>query len=234
MNENPSSLNPINTALPTNVLSVSPLPGEIGVIQPTANRPPCRGPGVQLAACIKQVYVAGELKKPILVEGPPGCGKTELAKAFAFALDTAVKRLQCYPGSEEEKAIGRFDTALQKIFLETQSESLGTDWDATRHRLHTLDFFVQGPLMRALQYEEKPCVLLIDEADKEGEEFEAMLLEVLSDWQISVPKLGTVKPKTIPLSWLTPNEVRRIGDPLRRRCAYFRPSIRPRDAKPRS
>ena len=171
---------------------------------------------------ISQVYVAGELRKPVLVEGPPGCGKTELAKALAFTLDTSVERLQCYPGIDEEKAIGRFDSALQKMFLETQSDDLGTDWDAIRRRLHTLDFFVQGPLMRALQYEEKPCVLLVDEVDKVGEEFEAILLEVLSEWQISVPKLGTVKAKTIPFVVLTSNEVRRIGDPLRRRCAYFR------------
>src|ERR1700690_3785518 len=131
------------------------------------------------------------MQKPIIVEGPPGCGKTALAQAVASAANTVIDRLQCYEGINKEKAIGKFDTALQKLFLEMQADRLQKDWDTIRTSLPTLDFFVQGPLLRSLLHE-KPCVLLIDEVDKVDEGFEALLLEILSEWQITVPKLGTI------------------------------------------
>lgn len=171
---------------------------------------------------LEVVYLAARMHKPLLIEGPPGCGKTELAYAVATAANTVVERLQCYEGISEEKAIGRFDEALQKLFLETQKESLGRDWTSIRTRLHSLDFFAEGPLLRALRPRSKPCVLLIDELDKVNQAFEALLLEVLSAWQITVPKLGTIKAGSIPFVVLTSNEERRIGDPLRRRCLYLR------------
>jgi MoxR-like ATPase len=170
---------------------------------------------------LQVVFLAARMQKPVIVEGPPGCGKTALAQAVAAAAGTVIERLQCYDGINEEKAIGKFDTALQKLFLETQADRLQKDWEAIRGNLHTLDFFVQGPLLRSLLYE-KPCVLLIDEVDKVDEGFEALLLEILSEWQISVPKLGTIRHRTIPFVILTSNEVRRLGDPLRRRSFYLR------------
>ena len=171
---------------------------------------------------LQVVYLAARLQKPLLVEGPPGCGKTELARAVALAGETVVVRLQCYEGINEDKAIGKFDAALQKLFLETQGDQLGSEWESIRDQLHTLDFFVQGPLLRALLHEPRPCVLLIDEVDKVDEAFEAMLLEILSEWQISIPKLGTVRRRTIPFVILTSNESRRLGHPLRRRSFYLR------------
>jgi MoxR-like ATPase len=171
---------------------------------------------------LEVVYLAARLQKPLLVEGPPGCGKTELAYAVAAAAGTIVERLQCYVGITEEKVIGKFDESLQKLFLETQASSLDRDWTQIRQRLHSLDFFSEGPLLRALRYESRPCVLLIDELDKVDQEIEALLLEVLSAFQVTVPKLGTIRATTVPFVVLSSNEERRLSDPLRRRCFYLR------------
>jgi len=176
---------------------------------------------------LSAIYLAARMCRPVLIEGPPGCGKTELAYAVARSTETRVERLQCYVGINEEEAIGKFDEALQRLFLDARTGISG-DWEAIRRELHGLEFFTKGPLLRALLYEDKPCVLLVDEIDKVDQEFEALLLEVLSDWQLSIPKLGTVSAKTIPFVVLTSNEERQIGHPLRRRSFYIRfghPSI---------
>jgi MoxR-like ATPase len=170
---------------------------------------------------ITTVFLASRLKKALLLEGPAGSGKTQIAYAVAQAAGTTVERLQCYEGVNEEKAIGKFDEPLQRLCADLKAKCAGVDWESLQIELHGRQFFIAGPLLTALEYE-KPCVLLIDELDKVDQAFEAMLLELLSEWRLSIPKLGTIPAKSIPFVVLTSNEERRIGDPLRRRSLYLR------------
>jgi MoxR-like ATPase len=169
---------------------------------------------------IQVVFLAAKLKKPLLLEGPAGSGKTQLALSVAAAAGTHVERLQCYRGVSEDKAIGRFDEGLQRLYMEF-SKGEHESWQTVHASLKGRDFFRPGPLMRALECE-RPCVLLIDELDKVDDGFEAMLLEILSAWQLSIPEFGTVEARSIPFVVLTSNEERRLGDPIRRRSLYVR------------
>jgi len=168
------------------------------------------------------VFLAAKLHKPLLLEGPAGSGKTQLAVSVAQAAGTHIERLQCYRGVTEDKAIGRFDESLQRLYMEfSKGNGESGSWRELQANLKGRDFFRPGPLMRALECE-KPCVLLIDELDKVDEGFEALLLEILSAWQLSIPEFGTVEAKSIPFVVLTSNEERRLGDPIRRRSLYVR------------
>jgi len=170
----------------------------------------------------RTVFLAAKLQKPLLLEGPAGSGKTQLAVSVAQAAGTHIERLQCYRGVTEDKAIGRFDESLQRLYMEcSKGNGESRSWRELQANLKGRDFFRPGPLMRALECE-KPCVLLIDELDKVDEGFEALLLEILSAWQLSIPEFGTVEAKSIPFVVLTSNEERRLGDPIRRRSLYVR------------
>jgi MoxR-like ATPase len=169
---------------------------------------------------ITVIFLAAKLQKPIILEGPPGAGKTQLPISIAQAGGTHVERLQCYEGITDKQAIGEFDHGLQRLYMEFSKEQ-GLSWHEIVQTLKGRDFFRPGPLMRALECE-SPCVLVIDELDKVSEAVEGMLLEPLSAYQISIGEIGTIKARSIPLVIITSNEQRHLGDPIRRRCVYLR------------
>ena len=162
--------------------------------------------------------VALALGRPLLIEGAAGVGKTEVAKVMASALDRDLVRLQCYEGLDESKAL--YEWNYQKQLLAIQVSMGNTDSDSLTKSLFSDEYLLERPLLQSIR-SEKPVVLLIDEIDKADEEFEAFLLELLSEMQVSIPEVGTVKAKSVPFVVLTSNRARPLSEALRRRCAYL-------------
>ena len=163
-------------------------------------------------------YLAGALEKPLLVEGPAGVGKTELAKAVARATEAGLVRLQCYEGLDEARAL--YEWNYKKQLLRIQSSSGDESWDETHDDIFTDEFLLTRPLLTAIRREEQ-TVLLVDEVDKTDVEVEGLLLEVLSDFQVTIPELGTVSAVRRPLVVLTSNATRELSEALKRRCLYL-------------
>ena len=164
------------------------------------------------------LFVALQLGRPLLIEGAAGVGKTEIAKVMAAALDRDLVRLQCYEGLDESKAL--YEWNYQKQLLSIQVNMGKQDSDALTKSLFSNDYLLERPLLQSIR-SEKPVVLLIDEIDKADEEFEAFLLELLSEMQVTIPEVGTVKAQSIPFVVLTSNRARPLSEALRRRCAYL-------------
>jgi len=164
-------------------------------------------------------YLAARLGKPVLVEGPAGVGKTELAKALARYLGRSLVRLQCYEGLDEAKALYEWNYRKQLLRIQAESSD-AAGWDSVQDDIFGPEFLLARPLMQAIASEE-PVVLLIDEIDKTDQEFEAMLLELLSDFQITIPELGRIEARTHPVVLLTSNNSRELTEALKRRCLYL-------------
>ncbi|CAJ1496015.1 MoxR family ATPase [[Mycobacterium] kokjensenii] len=164
------------------------------------------------------VFLADRLGKPLLVEGPAGVGKTELARAVATATGSGLVRLQCYEGVDEARALYEWNHAKQ--ILRIQSGSNGGDWDATKMDVFAEEFLLSRPLLTAIRRTD-PTVLLIDETDKADIEIEGLLLEVLSDFAVTVPELGTITATRTPFTVLTSNATRELSEALKRRCLFL-------------
>ncbi len=168
------------------------------------------------------VYLADRLGKPVLVEGPAGVGKTELAKSTAAMAGARLVRLQCYEGLDESKALYEWNYKKQLLRIQAQrvAEEAGDPWSGVEEDIFSEDFLLARPLLEAIRAED-PVVLLVDEVDRVEVETEALLLEVLSDYQVSVPELGTVRATQVPLVFLTSNNSRELSEALKRRCLYL-------------
>jgi len=164
------------------------------------------------------VYLADRLAKPVLIEGPAGTGKTQLAKSVAEMSGARLIRLQCYEGLDESKAL--YEWNYKKQLLRIQAENETRDWSEIEDDLFSEDFLLSRPLLEAIRAEE-PVVLLIDEVDRVEIETEALLLEILSEYQVSIPELGTVVGNQVPLVFLTSNGTRELSEALKRRCLYL-------------
>ena len=164
------------------------------------------------------LYVSLQLGRPLLIEGAAGVGKTEIAKVMASALGRDLVRLQCYEGLDESKAL--YEWNYQKQLLSIQVNMGARDSEELTRSLFSDDYLLERPLLKSIR-SEKPVVLLIDEIDKADEEFEAFLLELLSEMQVSIPEVGTIRAKSVPFVVLTSNRARPLSEALRRRCAYL-------------
>lgn len=171
------------------------------------------------AATTLSLFLASELKRPLLVEGPPGVGKTEIAKVLARLHNTELIRLQCYEGLNSEQALYEWNYQKQLLALKMM-ESESRSVEEKEAFIFSRSYLLERPLLKAISSDKAP-VLLIDEIDRADEEFESYLLEVLSDWQITIPELGTIKAREIPQVIITSNRMRDLSEALRRRCFYL-------------